>query len=144
MFIQVTHRSSSCASFRSTMGESPNYAHVCKGASHWNIWPSPAEMCQGEPLLLPLLHPPLPPFTRHKRGRCCSGNALAVREGKETHQSIEANSPRGEKFSLAHIMTNSCRLFGFGNDNGRWGWVRWEGGRGGDMTTTGREAEAER
>ena len=27
-------------------------------------------------------------------------------------------SPRGEKISLAHIMTNSCRLFGLRHDNG--------------------------
>ena len=75
------------------------------------------------PLSLPLF------FATHETGRrgkgrlCCSLNAVCVHE--ETHQSIEANFPRGEKISPAHIMTNSCRLFGLRHDNGVGG--PWEG-----------------
>ena len=81
-----------------------------------------------------LLLPSSPFFAPHEKGRgrgrlCCSVNAVCVHE--ETHQSIEANFPRGEKISLAHIMTNSCRLFRLRHDNG--------GGRDGEDVGEGAE-----
>ena len=39
-------------------------------------------------------------------------------------------SPRGEKISLAHIMTNSCRLFGLRHDDGEEGGGREQEGDG--------------
>ena len=92
------------------------------------IW---QRMCQGKArsttpspsLILASPHsPPLSlPLMRH-----VAPSVLFVSTRKPINP-LEPISPRGEKISLAHIMTNSCRLFGLRHDNGEEGRREQEG-----------------